>query len=711
MTGVPASLEQALADRYRFERELGSGGMAIAYLAEDLKHHRKVAVKVLRSELSATMGPERFLREIEIAAGLQHPHILPLYDSGQANGFLYYVMPYVEGESLRARLARERELPIPEAVRIVREIVDALAYAHAQGIVHRDIKPENVLLSGRHAMVTDFGVAKAVSEATGRQTLTTAGVALGTPVYMAPEQATADPHLDHRADIYAVGVVAYELLAGRPPFSGLSPQAILAAHVTEAAEPVTKHRAQVPEALTQLVMRCLEKKAADRYQKAEEMLPVLEALQTPSGGITPTHTQPVAAAQPARPRRWWIPAAALVLLAAAGAAGLLWRSRHGADPNRRLVVVPPFENRTGDTSLNELGELAANWVSDALIRDGTAEPVSSTVVQDLLRGDLHGSTKPAEDLARRTGARMAVVGEYRRRGDQVEFRGALVAMPGAKTLVALDPVVGASGGTALLSALELRVLEAVHSQIEEGGYDPHSYSRPSSLEAYREDTRGQEFFARSEHQRAVEHFSRAVALDTAWTSPLPILAASFYNLGQRPKADSVLRIAERRRNTLPPGDADQVDWLRAWLSGDMAMEYNTARRLFDRSPRTAAYQLAVTALRTNRPREVLRAAAFRDTSTTWGREWFAWYSVQAGALHLLGEHREELDVALERRRRFPVEVGGLNLEIAARAAVGQLDEVTRLLDQATGKTGGAGDRASPTRSSWHTVTTRPRARC
>jgi Tol biopolymer transport system component/tRNA A-37 threonylcarbamoyl transferase component Bud32 len=288
-------LKAALADRYAIEEELGSGGMATVYLAEDLKHKRKVAVKVLRPELAATLGPERFLREIEVAAQLTHPHILPLHDSGDADGFLYYVMPYIEGQSLREKLATEGELPIAEAVKILREVVDALASAHKHGVVHRDIKPDNVLLSETHAMVTDFGVAKAVHEATGRETLTTAGVALGTPSYMAPEQAAADPHIDQRADIYAIGVLAYELLAGRPPFTGATSQMVLAAHMTQTPEPVTAHRAAVPPALAALVMKCLEKKPADRWQSAEELLPQLEVLATPSGGVTPTATMPVSA--------------------------------------------------------------------------------------------------------------------------------------------------------------------------------------------------------------------------------------------------------------------------------------------------------------------------------------------------------------------------------------------------------------------------------
>jgi tetratricopeptide (TPR) repeat protein/tRNA A-37 threonylcarbamoyl transferase component Bud32 len=298
-----ARLNQALQSRYALERELGSGGMATVYLAEDVKHHRKVAVKVLRPDLAATLGPARFLREIEIAAQLQHPHILPLLDSGEAEGLLYYVMPYIEGESLRDRLARQRELPVAEAVRLLRDVADALSYAHGRGVVHRDIKPDNVMLSGRHALVADFGVAKAVSEATGRQTMTTAGVALGTPAYMAPEQAAADPHVDHRADLYALGAMGYELLTGQPPFSGLTPQQVLAAHVTEAPKPVAALRPACPPALAEAIMRCLAKRPADRWQSAEELLEQLELLGTPSAGTTPTSTMPTRAVAPED--RWY----------------------------------------------------------------------------------------------------------------------------------------------------------------------------------------------------------------------------------------------------------------------------------------------------------------------------------------------------------------------------------------------------------------------
>jgi serine/threonine-protein kinase len=252
-------------------------------------------------------------------------------------------MPYVEGQSLRDKLTKEGELPIGEAVRILRDVVDALTEAHAHGVVHRDIKPENILLRGRHALVTDFGVAKAVSEATGREKLTTAGIALGTPAYMAPEQASADPHLDHRVDIYAVGAVAYELLTGRPVFMGTTPQMILSAHVTEAPVPVTRHRETVPTALEAVVMRCLEKKPADRFQSAEELLPQLESLATPSGGMTPTDTRPVKATPVHRGlgRRSWIAgAAAVVILGGIGTGWLTGLGRGAPDRIERIAVLP-----------------------------------------------------------------------------------------------------------------------------------------------------------------------------------------------------------------------------------------------------------------------------------------------------------------------------------------------------------------------------------
>jgi TolB-like protein len=361
--------------------------MSRVFVAEERELRRRVVIKVLPPELAAGINTDRFRREVQLAASLQHPHIVPLFAAGSAHDLLYYTMPFVKGESLRERLARERELPIADAVRILRDVVDALAYAHGEGVVHRDIKPANVLLSGGHALVTDFGVAKAISDAAHESTLTSAGVALGTPVYMAPEQAVADPHADHRVDIYAVGTLAYEMLTGLPPFSGTSPQQMLAAQVTEPPEPILKRRAAIPPALAAAVMRCLEKRPADRWQTAEQLLHQLEALATPSGGTAP-HPQvslpsDVAPAEVAAPTvisvastkypkarvrlgRALMIGGAVALAFAAGYATLTRRHAASAPAEgveRKALVVLPFEN---------LGAAADNYFADGITEEITS---------------------------------------------------------------------------------------------------------------------------------------------------------------------------------------------------------------------------------------------------------------------------------------------------------------------------------------------------
>src|SRR5512142_945807 len=256
MSGPVDRLATALSERYRIERELGRGGMATVYLAHDLKHDRKVAVKVLKAELAAVLGAERFVVEIKTTAALQHPHILPLFDSGTADGFLYYVMPYIDGETLRSKLDRESQLGIEESVRIVTQVADALDYAHRHGVIHRDIKPENILLHDGRPMVADFGIALALSAAAGGR-MTETGLSLGTPHYMSPEQATAEKDLTNRSDIYSLGSVLYEMLAGDPPHTGATAQQIIMKIVTDTARPVTDLRRSVPPNVAWAISKAL----------------------------------------------------------------------------------------------------------------------------------------------------------------------------------------------------------------------------------------------------------------------------------------------------------------------------------------------------------------------------------------------------------------------------------------------------------------------
>ncbi|MCH9014216.1 MAG: serine/threonine protein kinase, partial [Gemmatimonadetes bacterium] len=277
-------LRQALADRYRIKWELGRGGMATVYLAHDLKHDRSVALKVLKPDLATALGPERFLREIEITAKLTHPNVLTLLDSGEANGLLYYMMPFVDGGSLRERLDRDGRLGLEDALQIAREVADALDYAHRRGIVHRDVKPENILFEADHAVVTDFGIARAVSEA-GAERLTGTGLAIGTPAYMSPEQATGEREVDARTDIYSLGCVLYEMLGGAPPFSGPTPQAILVRKCVDPVPSLRLVRDTVPETVERVIMQALAKAPGDRYATAAELAGALNRASTEA--VTP----------------------------------------------------------------------------------------------------------------------------------------------------------------------------------------------------------------------------------------------------------------------------------------------------------------------------------------------------------------------------------------------------------------------------------------
>ena len=335
MTPDARRLTAALSDRYRIERELGAGGMATVYLAEDARHHRQVALKVLRPELAAVIGAERFLKEIETTANLQHPHILPLFDSGTVDGTVFYVMPFVEGESLRDRLVRDKQLPIGDAVRIAREVASALDYAHRKGIIHRDIKPENILLHDGQALVADFGIALAAST-TGGTRMTETGMSLGTPHYMSPEQAMGERTLDARTDVYALGCVLYEMLTGEPPFNGPTAQAIVARVMTDRPRPLTETRATVPEHVEAAVTTALQKLPADRFATAAEFSAALAT----TGYSTPGRPGVAGAAGRKARLPWVVAGLASALATVAGVAALKHPATSEAPVVRSVIRLP-----------------------------------------------------------------------------------------------------------------------------------------------------------------------------------------------------------------------------------------------------------------------------------------------------------------------------------------------------------------------------------
>jgi TolB-like protein/Tfp pilus assembly protein PilF len=419
-----ALLQDALAERYALERELGRGGMATVYLAQDLKHDRPVALKVLHPELAASLGPERFLREIKLAARLQHPHIMTVLDSGESAGHLWFTMPYIEGESLRDRLTRERQLPIADAVRLTREAALALDFAHRQGVVHRDIKPENILLVDGQALVADFGIARALDRGDDPR-LTETGMSVGTPAYMSPEQSVGDKNLDARTDIYSLGTVLYEMLAGETPFSAPTAQAMIARRITETPRPLQQVRETVPDAVAQAVARALAKAPADRFATAAEFAraldPATAAASAPvraadpmprtPGAATDAPTIAASATRPALLRRPLALALGLGFLLGLGVLFGWIRSRGGAEPagpgTAKLVAVLPFEN---------LGDAGDEYFADGMtdeVRGKLATLPGLQVIAGSSAGQYKRSTKPPQQIAQELGVQYLLIGKVR----------------------------------------------------------------------------------------------------------------------------------------------------------------------------------------------------------------------------------------------------------------------------------------------------------
>ena len=405
MDDLTQRLQEALSGRYVIERELGAGGMATVYLARDLRHDRPVALKVLRAEVSESLGPERFQREIRLAARLQHPHILPVHDSGVDAGLLWYTMPYVEGESLRDRLRREGQLPLEDALRITREVTDALGYAHSQGVVHRDIKPENILLSQGHALVADFGIARALGS--GEAALTETGMSVGTPAYMSPEQSLADPRVDERSDLYSVGCVLYEMLVGEAPYTGPTAQSIIAKRLHDPVPSARRLRETVPVPVDQALQRVMAKSPADRFPTAAAMLQALADPGTPHppASLGDQTTQ----YRSGRPKRvaLIVGATALILIAALVAVAPRLRKPPAGSSPKNMLAVLPFKN---------LGAASDQYFADGLNEEITSRLAAVRglgVISRTSTERYRDTTKPLKQIGRELGADYVLEGSVR----------------------------------------------------------------------------------------------------------------------------------------------------------------------------------------------------------------------------------------------------------------------------------------------------------
>jgi eukaryotic-like serine/threonine-protein kinase len=566
-------LTAALAGRYRVERELGRGGMATVYLAHDLKHDRSVALKVLKPELAAALGPERFGREVRLTARLEHPHILPLLDSGDADGLLYYVMPYVEGESLRDRLNREKQLPIPEAVRIAREVADALSHAHGLGIVHRDIKPANILLAGGHARVADFGIARAVTAA-GAEKLTETGLALGTLVYMSPEQAAGDEALDARSDIYSVGCVLYEMLAGEPPYTGATAAALLARKSLEAVPSLHVVREAVPEGVERAVTKALAKVPADRFETAGHFAEALER-----GAVRRTDTPGAARGR----RRGWTAAAAGVAGAAALALGWWAVTGPGAPtPQITSLVVLPFDNLSGDPEQ----EYFVDGMQEAVIGELARIRALDKVISRTSTMRYRGTDKSIPEIARELKVDAVLEGSVLRAGDRVRITLQLIEGREDRHLWAdsyerdLGDVLALQGEVARAVAGEIRVAvsPAERERIELAA-EPGSARRPDP-EAYDAYLKGRYYSAMADEgalETAIRYYEEAIAKDPTFAGAYAALAEALFRpaVFDGPRASVAARTALDLDPALPEayaalGMARRLEW--DWSGSEAAFQ-------------------------------------------------------------------------------------------------------------------------------------------
>src|SRR3989440_10927969 len=518
MAELLARLRGALADRYAIDRELGRGGTATVYLAQDLKHGRAVAVKVLRPELAAALGAERFLREIEIAARLTHPHILSLHDSGEANGFLYYVMPYLEGESLRDRLNREAQLPVEEAVRIAREVASALSYAHSHDVVHRDIKPENILLSGGEAVVADFGIARAIVAA-GTEKLTDTGLAVGTPGYMSPEQATAEAHIDGRADTYALGCVLYEMLAGHPPFLGTTAQEVLARHTLDPVPPLRTIRRAVPPAVEHAVFKALAKSPADRFPSAAAF----------SEALTQTGAPPSLTRQAAR-QAVFVAAGVAALVA-----GYLLLARRSAtlssDEPGLSIAVLEFKNVGGDSANRPFSYGMSEELSTAL---GKVEGLRVLARSGVVR--FRGKDVSPQEIGRQLHARYVLDGGVRIGGTRRRVSAPLINVAGGNEIWSeeYDRDARDRDVFAVQDEITRAIVAALRVHLS-GAASAALAKRPTeSPEAHDLYLQGRYFFARRDSaslRKAQDYFERAIQKDSSYALAWAGLSDAYSHIG------------------------------------------------------------------------------------------------------------------------------------------------------------------------------------
>jgi TolB-like protein len=618
------------------ERELGRGGMGTVYLATDRKHGRKVAIKVLPPDVAAALGPDRFLREIGIVARLSHPHILPLHDSGQASGLLYYVMPYVQGESLRQRLHRSPPLIVSEALAIAGEIADALAHAHANGVIHRDVKPDNILMHEGHALLADFGVAR---EAKDGQ-ITDSGLPVGTASYTSPEQAAGSRQVDQRTDVYGLGCVLYEMLAGPSPKG----HELLERRFAEPLPKLSATRDTVPSWLDAVLARALAARPEERFPTVAEFRAALVP-PVDLGGLA----SPSARARGRSDRVRWMVAGALAFsVIGAAAAFLPGRLSH---PDTKQVVVAGFENKTGDSTLAPVGEIAIDYIARGLAATGLLHDVYDARATALEAGQpVRIGVAAGRELAKRVGAGTVLGGSYYRDGDSLHFEAQLVDAATGKLVLSLQPVVGSlDDKTRVIEGLRQRVMAAFAVVFQSAFGEWQAASVPPDYDAYQQLLAANDDLWVFDNERAHERLHRAISRDSAYTTAKALLAYTLAEMGRCRDVDSVARSLAQSPGPLPPADQGWVSYAEANCRHDVEGKLTAAKAVLAAAPHSVGFTVlaGINAIELGRPREglaILRHFDADHAPLSLQQRHIYWNFVQY-AYHDLNQFDKELQVS------------------------------------------------------------------
>jgi tRNA A-37 threonylcarbamoyl transferase component Bud32/TolB-like protein/tetratricopeptide (TPR) repeat protein len=661
-------LTAALADRYSVGTCVGAGATAVVYRAIDIRHDRVVALKVLRDEVAVSIEKDRFLREIRILSQLAHPNILPLFDSGDSDGFLYYAMPFVD-ESLRVRIAKEKFLPVTDALRFAGEIAEALDFAHARKIIHRDIKPANILIQGGHAVVADFGISRAIDDAAES---TSQSFAIGTPAYMSPEQASGDSSVDGRSDIYALACTTYEMLAGSVPFTGPTAQAILARKTHEEMPSLRSVRPTLAAHLEAVLRQGLAVVPADRFPTAREFVSALGADAT------------VVQAKRKRVLAFAVVLAMAVLL---GLAAYLRPRVPGAATPIPTVAVAGFSNYTNDPARDDIGFMALDEITEGLQRLSSVNVVPMPSVVDASRvvGKLDTALKKLADFSRETGASAVLSGSYYLQGDSLIFRARVTEAPTQKLLAVIGPF------SAPLAHPEMAVAQ-IRSRVM-GYFATTSDERlagkeeakqpPPTYEAYRAFNAGMAAYSLSHYGDALASFNMAIAADSAFATPRLFASLCLSNLRRYAEADSVARTLVLMRDHLNPYYQDWLDYRLAYLAGDRRKALVHVRSLATRAPGTkATFNLALEAQENGYVDEALRTIRSLPPDRGSMREWVPYWDELGTALHLKADYSGEFEAGERARTMYPERQYAILPSVRATAALGRLDSLNALLDRA-----------------------------